>query len=185
MRSSGEGDPAMQRRRVSESADNLTSSDRCLPDSGFPNRFGSVLSFSAQPRGFTMASVTLDQPEAIGPYHVLQVIGEGGMGIVYEAEQREPVRRRVAIKMLKAGMDSKQVLGRFEIERQSLAVMDHPGIARVFDAGVDAGGRPYFAMELVAGVAVDEYCSLKRLTIRQRLELISAVCEAVQHAHQK
>ena len=132
-----------------------------------------------------MATEILGRPDTIGPYHVIQVIGEGGMGIVYEAEQREPVRRRVAVKMLKAGMDSKQVVGRFEIERQSLAVMDHPGIAKVLDAGVDVTGRPYFAMELVAGVTIDEYCSLNRLTIRQRLELAIAVCEAVQHAHQK
>ncbi|HSA56967.1 MAG TPA: serine/threonine-protein kinase [Gemmatimonadaceae bacterium] len=123
--------------------------------------------------------------DQIGPYHVVQVIGEGGMGIVYEAEQREPVRRRVAVKMMKIGMDTKQVVGRFEMERQALAVMDHPGIAKVLDAGVGPQGRPFFAMELVAGVPIDRYCNLQRLTTPQRLELIIAVCEAMQHAHQK
>ncbi len=127
----------------------------------------------------------LSDPDRIGPYHILQVIGEGGMGIVYEAEQREPVRRRVAIKMLKLGMDTTEVLGRFETERQSLAVMDHPGIARVLDAGMTDTGRPYFAMELVPGVTIDEYCKLQRLTTEQRLELMIGVCQAVQHAHQK
>ena len=141
---------------------------------------------SGQPVLFdAMSADQFDLPERVGPYHVLRVIGEGGMGVVYEAEQREPVRRRVAIKMMKLGMDTKEVVGRFEAERQSLAVMDHPSIARVLDAGVSADGRPFFAMELVAGIAIDAYCRMQRLTTDQRVELMISVCEAVQHAHQK
>lgn len=127
----------------------------------------------------------LQHPDRIGPYSVLQVIGEGGMGVVYEAEQKSPVRRRVAVKMMKVGMDTREVVGRFEAERQALAVMDHPGIAKVFDAGVTDEGRPYFVMELVRGVRLDDFCDTNRLTTRQRVELFVAVCEAVQHAHQK
>jgi len=124
-------------------------------------------------------------PERIGRYTILQVLGEGGMGVVYEAEQREPVRRRVALKTVKLGMDTKEVLARFESERQALAVMDHPSIAKVFDAGATDTGRPYFVMELVQGIPLTEYCDLHRLTTAQRLELFVRVCEAVQHAHQK
>jgi non-specific serine/threonine protein kinase/serine/threonine-protein kinase len=127
----------------------------------------------------------LDHPRSIGPYFVRRVIGEGGMGVVYDAEQREPVRRRVAVKMMKLGMDSKEVVARFEAERQSLAVMDHPGIAKVLDAGVSADGRPYFAMELVAGITIDEYCAVNRLAVPARLLLMAEVCQAVQHAHNK
>ncbi len=130
-------------------------------------------------------SSSFEHPDRIGPYHLVQVIGEGGMGIVYEAEQKEPVRRRVAVKIMKVGMDTKEVMGRFEAERQALAVMEHPGIAKVLDAGATEQGRPYFVMELVRGVRLDEYCDLQRLTTRQRVELFSRVCEAVQHAHQK
>ena len=107
------------------------------------------------------------------------------MGVVYEAEQKEPVRRRVAVKIMKVGMDTKEVMGRFEAERQALAVMEHPGIAKVLDAGATEQGRPYFVMELVRGVRLDEYCNQQQLTTRQRVELFIGVCEAVQHAHQK
>jgi non-specific serine/threonine protein kinase/serine/threonine-protein kinase len=107
------------------------------------------------------------------------------MGVVYEAEQKEPVRRRVAIKMMKLGMDTREVVGRFEAERQALAVMDHPGIAKVFDAGASEDGRPYFVMELVHGMPIDEYCDRGQLPTRQRVELFIKVCQAVQHAHQK
>jgi serine/threonine protein kinase/tetratricopeptide (TPR) repeat protein len=127
----------------------------------------------------------LDPPERIGSYRILQELGEGGMGLVYEAEQVEPVRRRVALKILKPGMDTKEILARFEAERQALAVMEHPNIAKVLDAGATENGRPYFAMELVHGVRLTHYCDQHRLPIRQRLELFIEVCAAIQHAHQK
>lgn len=121
----------------------------------------------------------------IGPYKVLQRIGEGGFGAVYMAEQQQPVRRMVALKIIKAGMDTRQVIARFEAERQALAMMDHPHIARVLDAGATDAGRPYFVMELVRGVRITEYCDSRKLDTRQRLELFMDVCHAVQHAHQK
>ena len=121
----------------------------------------------------------------VGPYKLVQEIGEGGMGTVYLAQQTEPVRRVVALKLVKPGMDSRQVLARFEAERQALALMDHPNIARVLDAGATAEGRPYFVMELVKGVPITRYCDDHRLGVRDRLELFADVCRAVQHAHQK
>jgi serine/threonine protein kinase len=121
----------------------------------------------------------------IGPYKLLQQIGEGGMGTVYMAEQVQPVQRKVALKLIKAGMDSRQVIARFEAERQALALMDHPNIAKVLDAGTTENGRPYFVMELVKGVPITEYCDRHHLTPRERLELFDPVCQAVQHAHQK
>ncbi len=121
----------------------------------------------------------------IGPYKLLQEIGEGGMGTVFMAEQTHPVRRTVALKLIKAGMDGRHVLARFGAERQALALMDHPNIARVFDAGATDDGRPYFAMELVKGIPITRYCDEHRLTLRERLELAIPVCQAVQHAHQK
>jgi integrase len=120
-----------------------------------------------------------------GRYKLVQEVGEGGMGTVWMAQQTEPVKRLVALKVIKPGMDSKQVLARFEAERQALALMDHPNIARVLDAGTTAAGRPFFAMELVRGVSMTRYCDEHRLTPRQRLELFVPVCQAVQHAHQK
>src|SRR5262245_11277017 len=121
----------------------------------------------------------------IGPYKLLQQIGEGGMGTVYMAEQSEPVKRRVALKIIKPGMDSRQVIARFEAERQALALMDHVNIARVLDAGATKSGRPYFVMEWVHGVPITKYCDDNRLTPRARLELFVPVCQAIQHAHQK
>jgi WD40 repeat protein/serine/threonine protein kinase len=121
----------------------------------------------------------------IGPYKLLQQLGEGGMGVVYMAEQEEPLRRRVALKIIKPGMDSAQVIARFEVERQALALMDHPNIARVLDAGTTESGRPYFVMELVHGVPITQYCDANKLSPRQRLELFIPVCRAIQHAHQK
>jgi serine/threonine protein kinase len=121
----------------------------------------------------------------IGPYKLLQQIGEGGMGTVYMAEQVEPVARRVAVKIIKPGMDSRQVIARFEAERQALALMDHPNIAKMLDAGTTDKGRPYFVMELVKGVSVIQYCDENRLDVRQRLALFISICQAVQHAHQK
>jgi len=120
-----------------------------------------------------------------GRYHILRPLGEGGMGTVYLAEQREPIRRSVALKVIKLGMDTNQVLARFANERQSLAMMDHPNIARIIDAGATPKGRPYFVMEYIEGVPITQYCDGKRMTIGQRLELFLAVCRAVQHAHQK
>jgi eukaryotic-like serine/threonine-protein kinase len=124
-------------------------------------------------------------PASIGPYRVLSLLGEGGFGVVYLAEQSRPVRRRVALKVIKPGMDSSAVVARFEAERQALAVMDHPCVARVFDAGTTPEGRPYFVMEHVKGVPITEHCDRQRLMVRQRIELFIQVCEAVQHAHMK
>ena len=121
----------------------------------------------------------------VGRYKLLQRLGEGGCGVVYMAEQAEPVRRRVALKVIKLGMDTKTVIARFEAERQALALMDHPNIARVLDAGATESGRPYFVMELVRGVRITEYCDENNLDTRQRLELFIQVCHAIQHAHQK
>src|SRR5712691_8411403 len=121
----------------------------------------------------------------IGPYKLLQQIGEGGMGTVWMAQQTEPVKRLVAVKLIKAGMDSRQVIARFEAERQALALMDHANIARVLDAAATSAGRPYFVMDLVKGVPITRYCDEHRLTPRQRLELFIPICSAVQHAHQK
>jgi eukaryotic-like serine/threonine-protein kinase len=121
----------------------------------------------------------------IGRYKLLQLIGEGGFGVVYMAEQEEPIRRKVALKIIKLGMDTKQVIARFEAERQALALMDHPNIAKVFDAGATDTGRPYFVMELVKGIPITEYCDKNNLDTQNRLELFIDVCKAVQHAHQK
>jgi eukaryotic-like serine/threonine-protein kinase len=144
---------------------------------------GSFLSSPALP---LVWSALYEGPGAqIGPYKLIEQIGEGGFGVVYLAEQREPIRRVVALKMLKAGMDTRQVVARFEAERQALAMMEHPNIARVFDAGATPAGRPYFVMELVKGVPITRYCDERQLPARQRLALFAAVCQAVQHAHQK
>ncbi len=121
----------------------------------------------------------------IGPYKLRQKLGDGGMGAVYEAEQERPIRRRVALKLIKPGMDSERVIARFEAERQALALMSHANIAKVLDAGTTPSGRPFFVMELVPGVPIAQYCNDSRLTLRERLELFIPVCEAIQHAHQK
>ncbi|MHC5025075.1 MAG: serine/threonine-protein kinase, partial [Planctomycetota bacterium] len=121
----------------------------------------------------------------IGRYKLLEQIGEGGFGTVFMAEQEQPVRRRVALKVIKPGMDSKQVIARFEAERQALAMMDHPCIARVLDAGETDGGHPYFVMELVRGEPITAFCDQNDLAIRERLDLFTQVCHAVQHAHHK
>ena len=121
----------------------------------------------------------------IGPYKLMEQIGEGGMGLVFVAEQQQPVRRRVALKIIKPGMDSRQVVARFEAERQALAILDHQNIAKVLDAGTTASGRPYFVMELVHGVPITTYCDSNQITTRQRLELFIPICHAIQHAHQK
>ncbi len=121
----------------------------------------------------------------IGPYRLLEKIGEGGMGEVWVAEQHKPLHRRVALKLIKAGMDTRQVIARFETERQALAMMDHPAIAKVFDAGEADDGRPYFVMEYVRGIPITTYCDKNRLTTGERLDLFRHICEGVQHAHQK
>jgi serine/threonine protein kinase len=135
----------------------------------------------APPSGAAAAT----SPRVIGPYHLLQALGEGGMGLVYLAEQREPLVRRVALKLVKPGMDTREVLARFEAERQALALMDHPNIARVLDAGLGPGDRPYFVMEYVAGVPITDYCDRHRLPNAERLQIFLQVCAALQHAHQK
>jgi len=124
-------------------------------------------------------------PEVIGPYRLLKRLGSGGMGVVYLAEQTEPVRRQVALKLIKTGMDTDQVVARFEMERQALAMMEHPGIARVLDAGATNDGRPYFVMEVVRGTPITDYCDKKGLSLDQRLDLFARVCDALNHAHQK
>src|SRR5499427_8386678 len=139
---------------------------------------GSPDSTHLTPAGETAGTV-------IGRYHLLQRIGEGGMGEVWLAEQKEPVRRRVAVKLIKAGMSTRDVIARFESERQALALMDHPAIAKVLDAGSTPEGAPYFVMEYVAGAPITTYCDDHRLSTRDRLQLFVRVCEGVQHAHQK
>jgi len=136
--------------------------------------------------GVTLESPLSEAPgTVIGRYRLLEKIGEGGMAVVYMAEQKRPIRRKVALKIIKLGMDTKQVIARFEAERQALAMMDHPNVAHVYDAGTTETGRPYFVMELVRGVSITEYCDKNKLSTRQRLELFIAVCNAVQHAHHK
>ena len=165
----------------------------CGSDSALRARVENLLRSHEHAGGFLRKppAATLDEPArerpgtVIGPYKLLQQIGEGGMGVVYMAEQQKPVRRRVALKIIKPGMDSQQVIARFEAERQALAMMDHPNIARVLDAGCTESGRPYFAMELVQGIPITQYCDDKQLSPQERLELFVQVCHAVQHAHQK
>ena len=147
---------------------------------------GRFLESPASAIGATSAQPRSEQPgTVIGPYKLLEQIGEGGMGVVYMADQQRPVRRRVALKIIKPGMDTRQVIARFEAERQALALMDHPNIARVLDVGATESGRPYFVMELVRGVPITEYCDKNNLPVHERLDLFVQVCQAVQHAHQK
>ncbi|MEX2119829.1 MAG: protein kinase [Pirellulales bacterium] len=170
--------------------------EACSGDAGLRERVEALLkafteagSFLQQPALESSATVVepaAEKPGAlIGPYKLLQVVGEGGMGVVWMAEQSHPMQRRVALKIIKPGMDTRQVIARFEAERQALAVMDHPHIAKVFDAGTTDTGRPYFVMELVKGQPITAYCDEHCLTPRQRLELFVPVCQALQHAHQK
>ena len=133
----------------------------------------------------TTAPPSSNEIKQVGPYKIREKIGEGGMGVVYVAQQQQPVKRKVALKLIKPGMDSDEVVARFEAERQALAMMDHPGIAKVFDGGVTESGQPYFAMELINGIPITQYCDEQKLALRDRLQLFIAVCHAVQHAHQK
>ena len=151
---------------------------------------GSLLDGPAKASEQTVDEVPANQPEAVGAvvagrYKLLQKIGEGGMGSVFMAEQTRPVKRMVAFKVIKAGMDSKQVLARFESERQALALMDHPNIAKVLDAGTTERGHPFFVMELVKGVPLTQFCDERQLSVGDRLILFQQICRAVQHAHQK
>ncbi|MCI0537815.1 MAG: protein kinase [Verrucomicrobiales bacterium] len=172
--------------------------DACQGDAALLNDVNALLQASAQAEklfrptkvndatALAMRTPLAEQVgDRIGRYKLLQQIGEGGCGVVYMAEQSEPVKRRVALKVIKLGMDTKSVIARFEAERQALAMMDHPNIAKVLDAGATDSGRPYFVMELVRGMKITEYCDEAKLPMRQRLELFIQVCQAVQHAHQK
>jgi serine/threonine protein kinase/tetratricopeptide (TPR) repeat protein len=170
--------------------------DAC-PDAAVRVRIEALLAVHDQERSFlnppgaayspTIAERPLTEAPGtiIGPYKLLEQIGEGGFGVVFMAEQTAPVKRKVALKVIKPGMDTRQVIARFDAERQALALMDHPNIARVFDGGETASGRPYFVMELVKGVPITDYCDQHQRTPKQRLELFVTVCHAVQHAHQK
>ncbi len=169
---------------------------QCAGDAALRAELASMLQAHAQAAGFLeprsedqAAGRTAESVhragETIGRYELLETIGEGGFGIVFRAQQREPVRRQVALKVIKLGMDTRAVIARFEAERQALAMMDHPAIAKVFDAGSTAAGRPYFVMELVHGVPITEYCDAQHLNTGERLRLFIHVCHAVQHAHQK
>lgn len=188
-------DPAQQR-------DFLDS--RCNQDTLLRNRVGALIeanrraaSFMSEPAGLfdlqeleEYGSSDLqpigEQPgDVIGRYKLIEQIGEGGMGTVFRAQQTEPVRRTVALKVVKPGLDTKEVIARFESERQALALMDHPHIARAYDAGATPSGRPYFVMEYVAGQSISEYCNAQRLSTRERLELFLPICDAIQHAHHK
>src|SRR5438874_2258743 len=169
----------------------------CREDRGLQDRLGALLRVYEQEQSFLESpavepAFTVGIPAlaegpgtVIGLFNLLEVIGEGGMGVVYMAEQTQPVRRKVALKIIKPGMDTHQVIARFEAERQALAMMDHPNIARVLDAGATDSGRPYFVMELVKGVPITTYCDEHHLTPKERLELFVRVCRAVQHAHQR
>src|SRR6185437_8664560 len=147
----------------------------------------------AEPAPAAKATMKIDFAETpdetigqkIDRYKILEKVGEGGCGVVYVAEQTEPVRRRVALKVIKLGMDTKQVVARFEAERQALAMMDHPNIAKVLDAGATETGRPYFIMELVRGIRITDYCDQNKLATNERLDLFVKICQAIQHAHQK
>ena len=151
-----------------------------------PSGLGPTIDVPGDERGDFGRDVAIDLAGTwVGPYKLMEMIGEGGMGVVYMAEQKRPIRRRVALKVIKPGLDTRQVIARFEAERQALAMMDNANIARVFDAGTTESGRPYFVMELVRGVPITDYCDLNNLPLHERLELFGQVCHAVQHAHQK
>src|SRR5215471_2389881 len=170
--------------------------EACGADAGLRKRVEAMMSDAVDADSFfdgagdgilrkTTASLTEVPGMTIGRYKLLQKIGEGGMGVVYMAEQEHPVRRRVALKIIKLGMDTEQVVARFEAERQALAMMDHPNIARVLDGGATENGRPYFVMELVQGVPITDFCDKNKLPAQDRLKLFIPVCQAIQSAHQK
>ncbi|HTL17784.1 MAG TPA: serine/threonine-protein kinase, partial [Patescibacteria group bacterium] len=198
--------PISQRElALRDAAAKLTGAERsvfldgaCLIDPALRDRVEALLAAHERPETLTPTQADIpamklefvDAPDeavgtTLGRYKLLERVGEGGCGVVYVAEQTEPVRRRVALKVIKLGMDTKQVVARFEAERQALAMMDHPNIARVLDAGATDTGRPFFVMELVRGVKVTDYCDQNQLSTRERLDLFIKVCQAIQHAHQK
>jgi serine/threonine protein kinase len=186
---------ALDRNTSRERADYLD--EACSGKPGLRRRVEALLQAHEQATGFLQeppegTEIRVGGPPAseqpgtvIGPYKLMELIGEGGMGLVFVAEQRTPVRRKVALKIIKPGMGSRDVIARFEAERQALALMDHPNIAKVLDAGTTESGQPYFVMELVKGIPIVEYCDQQQLTARERLELFVSVCRAVQHAHTK
>lgn len=166
----------------------------CGTNSELKRRVGGLLDLHSTHESFlegpivaaTVAVPVKEKPgDVVGPYKLLQQIGEGGFGIVFMAEQSSPIRRKVAFKVIKPGMDTSEVVARFEAERQALALMDHPNIAKVLDGGETQSGRPYFVMELVKGVPLTDYCDDKKLGTKERLDLFTKVCNAIQHAHQK
>jgi serine/threonine-protein kinase len=197
------GDHAVNEREVFHAALEITDSAEreacldkaCAGDPGRKEHMIGLLAMHGQVAGFLefplAASVASDAfihergGSLLGPYKLLEQIGEGGMGTVWMAEQVHPVQRKVALKIIKPGMDSRSIIARFEAERQALALMDHPNIARVLDAGATDTGRPFFVMELVKGVPLTRFCDERHLSLRARLELFLTVCHAVQHAHQK
>ena len=169
----------------------------CAGDQALRERVEALLEVHEQEQGFLESArpeiaptveqkpITEAPGQEIGRYKLLQKIGEGGFGVVFMAEQVRPVRRKVALKVIKPGMDSNAVTARFEAERQALAMMDHQNIARVLDGGATDSGRPYFVMELVKGIPISDYCDKNQLPTEERLKLFISVCQAVQHAHQK
>jgi serine/threonine protein kinase len=199
--------PQKREEALFQAAAQLTNAERvtflngaCLGDDALRQRLEALLAAHDEPDNLSpkdkpavVATMKLELPAApdetvgqkIGRYKILEKVGEGGCGVVYVAEQTEPVRRRVALKVIKLGMDTKQVVARFEAERQALAMMDHPNIAKVLDAGTTETGRPYFIMELVRGIRITDYCDKNNLTTQKRLDLFISVCHAIQHAHQK
>src|SRR5438094_66108 len=193
-------DPSNREKEIFEQALDITPTEErlrfltraCGKDAALLARVQALLradesgeSFLPEQPKATLVAITEKPGDRIGRYKLLQQIGEGGCGAVYMAEQTEPVRRRVALKVIKLGMDTKQVIARFDAERQALALMDHPNIARVLDAGATETGRPYFVMELVRGIKITDYCDQNQLSPRARLDLFTQVCRAIQHAHQK
>src|SRR5947208_2882787 len=206
MRSSFMNEPERREEVVFEAALRLSAHQRaeyldqtCGGDTELRRRVDALLGAFERAGGFLKEpatpaharTVAVSRPPTEKPgdricrYKLLEQIGEGGCGIVYVAEQEEPVRRRVALKVIKLGMDTKQVIARFDAERQALALMDHPNIAKVLDAGATESGRPYFVMELVHGIKITDFCDQNNLSTRERLELFVRVCSAVQHAHQQ
>ena len=182
------GDDSNLRQKVDRLIAAAVISESRSPLDGIVDAFGPAVTVAPpQPVNETLgfSEKSFAELGSIGPYKLLEQIGQGGFGTVYMAEQTAPVRRKVAVKILKPGMDSKEVIARFEAERQALAMMDHPNISRVIDGGTTETGRPYFVMELVRGVPLTEYCDEARLTTDKRLELFIDICRAVQHAHQK
>src|ERR1043166_7228045 len=199
--------PQNREEALFQAAVQLTGAERaaflngaCLGDNAQRQRLEALLAAHDQPDNLVPTQAEAARPtikldladapdetvgQTLGRYKLLERVGEGGCGVVYVAEQTEPVRRRVAVKVIKLGMDTKAVVARFEAERQALAMMDHPNIAKVFDAGTTETGRPYFIMELVRGIRITDYCDQNNLSTGDRLDLFIKVCQAIQHAHQK